>query len=183
MKRERFKSSKGLVIYVAIVASLIVGTANYADWTSYDYLEGGAVAAFLVLLALYSTLTTYLEIHDSRTLINSGYRTFGKDTIDIFDIKYIYRHPEFIIRYYGSRMVFYIKGEDGRLRRSSLREVNFANDTLVRFLKRIKEIRPTIELDPEYEKIIKGEMDLNDASGNTVASVEARLRAKGETWS
>ena len=116
------------------------------------------------------------------TLINSGYRSIGKDTIDIFDIKYIYRYPNFILKWYGSRMVFYIQMPNGKLRQSSLREVNYSNDTLRSFLKRIKKIKPNIELDPEYEKFLQEKLWLEDSSENTIASVEERLREKGEVW-
>ncbi len=79
-------------------------------------------------------------------------------------------------------MVFYIKMSDGKLRQSSLREVNFSEETIVNFLQRIKQINPNIELDPEYEKIIAGKLEKNSPSENTVASIEARLKEKGETW-
>jgi hypothetical protein len=49
-------------------------------------------------------------------------------------------------------------------------------------LKRLKQIKPSIELDPEYEKITAGQMFIDDMSQNTVSSVEARLKAKGERW-
>jgi hypothetical protein len=71
---------------------------------------------------------------------------------------------------------------DGKLRQSSLREVNYLNDRLRDFLRRIRQIEPSIELDPEYEKFLEEKLYLEDASENTVASVEARLKAKGEQW-
>ena len=122
------------------------------------------------------------EDSDKRKIINSGYWDIRKDTVDIFDIKYIYRFPHMIIKGWGSRMVLYVKTEDGKLRQSSIREVNYSNDTLVQFLKRIEEINPNIELDNEYQKIIEGEIEFSDASQNTVKEVEQRLRDKGEKW-
>jgi hypothetical protein len=144
--------------------------------------EGIFFAAALFVIVVAWKVRTFLEIQDNRWLINSGYRTFGKDKIDIFDIKYIYRHPNLRLKWYGSRMVFFIKGADGKLTQSSLREVNYSNDTLRAFLKRIKQIKPSIELDPEYEKFLEEKLYLEDASENTVASVEARLKEKGERW-
>jgi hypothetical protein len=182
MKKEHFASSVYLVyIFVAAIAGYFL-IGNFTARPLNDFLFFSAFAMGTLLLVYLSTIHTYLEIQDNRWLINSGYRTFGKDRIDIFDIKYVYRFSELILKWYGSRMVFYIKTEDGTLRQSSQREINFSNDKIIEFLKRIKQINPRIELDQEYEEIIKGEMETSSASENTVASVEARLKEKGERW-
>lgn len=182
MKKERFKSSMYLVYLALGAIAFVIYAGNYNDWTFNDYLEGVVLVLGLFLIVFFSTISTYLEIQDNRWLINSGYRTFGKDKIDIFDIKYIYRFPQFILKWYGSRMVFYIKTPDGKLRQSSQREINFSEDKLIQFLKRIKQLNPNIELDAEYEKILNGEMEKNNPSENTVASIEGRLKEKGEVW-
>ena len=127
-------------------------------------------------------LTTFVEIEDNRHITNTGYFSFGKDTFDILDVKYIYQIPEFVLRQYGSRMLFCIKMPDGKLRQSPLREQAYSNDTIVALLEQLKQIKPTIELDPEYEKIVSGKMYIDEMSQNTISSVEARLRAKGERW-
>jgi hypothetical protein len=185
MSKERFKSKMtGIyIISVFIVAMIFLGDSQDRQYgLNLDTLEIVALATVLFLFVCYLKWTTYLEIQDCRWLINSGFREFGTDKIDIFDVKYIYRYPNFILKWYGSRMVFYIKAVDGKLQRSSVREVNFSNDTLRRFLKRVKQIKPSIELDPEYDLFLEEKLYLEDTSDNTVASVEARLKEKGEVW-
>ena len=46
----------------------------------------------------------------------------------------------------------------------------------------MKQIKPSIELDPEYKKFLEGKLFLENPPNNTIASVEARLKAKGEHW-
>ncbi len=182
MKKERFKSSMTLLYVFVSAVALSVFVADYKDWLLNDYLFAVSISAILLIIVYLSTIHLYLEIQNNRTLINSGYNTFGKNEIDIFNIVYIYRHPEFILKWYGSRMVFYIRIPEGKLRQSSLREINYSNETIIKFLTRIKEINPNIELDHEYKKIIKGEIEKNEPSHNTLKSVEARLQEKGENW-
>jgi len=57
-----------------------------------------------------------------------------------------------------------------------------AQDTLKEFLLRIKEIKPTIELDSEYQEFLKGNLELRSPSKNKVEQVEQRLRDRGERW-
>jgi hypothetical protein len=184
-KKERFRSKMELIyVPVAGIAGFIY--LGYLQNGPYAFdqntIEGISFAAILLAMVVDWKVRTYLEIQDNRWLVNSGYYTFWKQKFDIFDIKYIYRYPNLRLKWYGSRMVFYIKTPDGKLRQSSLREVNFSNDTLRAFLKRIKQIKPAIELDPEYEKFLEDKLDLENASENTVASVEARLKEKGDVW-
>lgn len=182
MKKERFKSNMHFVYIVLGAIAVYFWAGGFRSDSLNNLLVFIVLAGSLFLVAYLSTIRTYLEIQDNRQLINSGYRTFGKDRIDIFDIKYIYRFSNFRLKWYGSRMVFYIEMPNGKLHQSSLREVNYSNDTLRDFLKRIKQIKPSIELDPEYVAFLEEKLYLEDASENTVASVEARLKAKGETW-
>jgi hypothetical protein len=185
MSKERFKSKMtGIyIISVFIVAMFFLGDSQDRPYgLNLDTLEIVALASVLFLFVCYLKWTTYLEIQDGRWLINSGFRNFRTDKIDIFDVKYIYRYPNFILKWYGSRMVFYIKTADGKLHRSSVREVNFSNDIMRAFLKRIKQLNPSIELDQEYELFLQEKLYLEDTSDNTVESVEARLKEKGERW-
>lgn len=165
---------------VAILALLWAG--DFATRAKSDLLVFGGMSLIFLALIYFSTKREYLEIIDGRTLINSGYREIGKDIIDIRDITYVYRYPNLRLKSYGSRMVIYVKGDDGKLRQSSVREVNFSESTLERFLRRLKQIKSNIELDSEYEAFLNGTLLLTDASNNTVASVENRLTAKGERW-
>ena len=185
MKKERFKSKMQSIYFVLFV----IGGFFYLGYLQNGpySLERNTFEAIFLAVILFGIVfdfkvRTYLEIQDARWLINSGYRTFGKDKIDIFDIKYIYRYPNLRLKWYGSRMVFYIKTPEGKLRQSSVRELNYSNDTFRDFLKQIRQIKPSIELDSEYEKFLEEKLYLEDASENTVASIEARLKEKGETW-
>lgn len=178
-------------VTLAAIAALFVLAilAKSVKHTIDNYLVGGGSAALWFLLIYFTNRNTYLEIRDKRTLKNSGYRDIGSDTLDIFDIKYIYRIPAFIWRSWGSLMIIYVKDAKGQLRHSALREVNYSNDTLKRFLRRVKQINPSIELDQEYLDFLDGKYDYEERSfgrwvwsKNTVAGVEARLREKGEKW-
>ncbi len=183
MNYERFNSSYSLlflVIGVVVLPFFLDYLHNKPIVLNGSTWESLAIASALVLLVFWDRQTTYLGIQDNRSLINSGYRSFRKDIFDIRDIKYIYRLPNFFLSWYGSRMVFYINGEDGKLRQTSLREVAYSASTLERFLRRVKEIKSTIELDPEYEKILRGELLFNDPSENTVSIIEKKLKEKGE---
>ena len=185
MEKERFTSGYGL-ISLALVCLSVMFVASYYDgklFLNQSGLTAGAIALAGLLLVAWTQKTIYLEIQNSRTLINSGYYDFKKDTLDIHDIKYIYRVPQFIIRYFGgSLMVIYIKDDNGGIRHSPLRERNYPEATLKKFLLRIKALKPTIELDPEYEAFLADKIDLHSASQNSVEGVEQRLRDKGETW-
>jgi len=141
------------------------------------------LAIFMIGFAIQTKAGIYLEIQDGRNLLNAGYSDFGDDLLDIHGILYIYRMPQYPLKWYGgSLMVFCLRDEKGNLRCTALRERAYAEKTLRKFLLRIKEIKPTIELDPEYEAFLRGEILLWDASKNTPASVEKRLREKGEKW-
>ncbi len=185
MKKERYSGGYRLFIVVLIVlgASLVNGYINTGVPTA-ENIEILVVLGVSILLGVYlSTRNTYLEIQDDRTLVNSGYHDFGKDIIAIHDIKYIYRVPQFIVAWYGgSLMVIYHKDTQNGIQHSALRERNYNQDTLKRFLLRIKEIKPTIELDSEYQEFLKGNLELRSPSKNKIEQVEQRLRDKGERW-
>jgi hypothetical protein len=70
--------------------------------------------------------------------------------------------------------MIYHRDEQGGIRHSALRERNYSDETLKKFLLRIKTIKPTIEIDPEYQDFLKGNLRLSQSSKNTVASVEER---------
>lgn len=191
MERERFESTKSIIILLAAMYLSFFAIGYFQYGLIYDeHLLYGSIAALLGLLLAYLLWkNTYLEIEHHRILKNSGYRDIGSDTLDIVDIKYIYRIPAFVWRSGGSLMMIYTKDAHGELRYSALREVNYSNDTLKRFLRRLRQIKPSIELDQEYEDFLAGKYDYEERSfgrwvwsKNTVASVEARLREKGEKW-
>jgi hypothetical protein len=186
MSIERFQSSPTLIFFVAGCVFVIGVLGHYEMPDNPHFLEGVVLGVVTVLLVIAFNRNTFIEIREGRTLINSGFYTFMRPELDVRDIKYVYRIPAFLWRSWGSLMVIYIKGDDGRLRQTTLREVNYTNDTLRRLLQRLKALKPTLEFDPEYEAFLRGEYDddggLNRRSENTVASLEARLREKGETW-
>jgi hypothetical protein len=185
MKTERYKGGYRLflVVLILLIGLIVNGYVNDAI-PSVENLKLLALLGFFILsLVYFSTLNTYLEIQDERTLVNSGYHDFGKDIIAIHDIKYIYRVPQFIVAWYGgSLMVIYHKDTQNGIQHSALRERNYNQDTLKRFLLRIKEIKPTIEIDSEYQEFLKGNLELRSPSKNKVEQVEQRLRDRGERW-
>jgi hypothetical protein len=189
MKKERFERSYRFVIMTVVGTACLfaVGINEHNISLSFPLERNTMIVSSLfvglILLTIRWKITTYLEIQDERMLVNSGYHDFGKDIIDIHDIKYIYRIPQFIVAWYGgSLMMIYHRDEQGGIRHSALRERNYSDETLKKFLLRIKTIKPTIEIDPEYQDFLKGNLRLSQSSKNTVASVEERLKAKGESW-
>ncbi len=79
-------------------------------------------------------------------------------------------------------MVIYHRDENGNIRHSALRERNYSPTTLKSFLCRLIAINPLIEIDPEYREFLNGRLELKAPSKNSVATVEQRLRDKGEVW-
>jgi len=181
-RREIFHSKHDLIYFGTAALALAFWMGGLFNRPLDDIVFGLSLAFFILIIIYLSVINTYLEIKNGRRLINSGYFSLSKQETDIFDIKYIYRYPHFILKWYGSRMVFYVKMPDNKLKQVSLREANYSNETLRGFLKRLLKINPRIELDPEYEKFLAEKLWLEDASENTIESVEARLRKKGETW-
>lgn len=189
MKKERFQAGHRfiVVIILATIGLFTIGISEHNLSFDFPLNQNTQIVSLLflgvIILAVRSQQTTYLEIQDERNLINRGYHDFGKDILDIHDIKYIFRVPQFPLAWFGgSLMVIYSTDNTGELRHSALRERNYSEETLVKFLRRIKEIKTSIELDPEYIAFLDGKIVLRDASENTVASVEERLKAKGESW-
>jgi hypothetical protein len=181
------------IVYITLTVIAVIFLLGFLEkniiHTPSDYLVSGGIASLLFLLIYVTTINTYLEIQDQRTLRNSGYRDIGYDNFDILNIKYIYRASAFIWRSGGSLMLIYIRDEDGRLKLSKVREVNYPNDTLKRFLRRITQLNPSIELDQEYSNFLSGKYDDEDRSfgrwvksSNSIADIEARLHTKGEKW-
>jgi hypothetical protein len=187
MSYEVFRRSWEL-LWVVLAANIIIFLLRYSERGAEIFTGDFHVSVFffalLLVLMLYFTLTTYLAIENNRTLINSGYHFFGTIRIDIQRIKYIYRFPNMRLRGWGSRMVIYLHSDTGTLVSTAVLEAAYSPKTLEAFLRRIKSLNPAIELDPEYEEILSSPhiRIIEDPSDNTVASVEARLRTKGETW-
>jgi hypothetical protein len=187
---ERFTSADSIVYQIALMLLVLFLIGFYQNPTFGRHtLIGCALGALLIIGTYYSHKYTYLEIRDKRTLVNRGYHTFRYDTLDIYDIKYIYRVPAFIHGRWGSLMVIYLQDQTGTLKHSAVREHAYSNDSLKQFLTRIKEINPSIELDTEYEEFLAGTLGPQNEYGfkniktkNTVKSVEDRLRTKGEKF-
>ncbi|KND47469.1 MAG: hypothetical protein AB199_03505 [Parcubacteria bacterium C7867-004] len=185
MKKELFRSNL-VPIYTS---ALLVGVFLIEGYSKDFFHELNRQTIFFLLLLLMILLvnirtffSTYLEIQDARTLINSGYKTFGKDKIDVLSIKYIYRFSQYVLPWFGSRMNLYILRSDGTLYHNSIREGSYSDEKIKSFLNRIKQIKPSIVLDAEYESFLNGKLELNDASKNTVSSVEKILKEKGEKF-
>src|SRR5262249_4497513 len=150
MKDEYFKSSLYLVFIFAAIVFSSFAIGDIQSRTFKDAAEFIAFGMLLILLVYINARHSYFQIKDGRWLISSGYKTFRKEKIDIYKIKYIYRYPELILKRYGSRMAIFFTDTDGILKESAQREVNFSNEVLVNLLRRIKRINPAIELDNEY---------------------------------
>ncbi len=148
-----------------------------------------ALAIAIASVVYLKLSNSYLEIKDGRTLVNRGYRELGHDVLDIYDIKYIYRLPQFSFRGAGTIMVIYLCGEDGKLKHSIVREVNYSDKNLKRFLTKITQINPNVDIDPEYLKFLARPDEVDDnfkfsdtSTRNTKESIESMLHAKGESW-
>jgi hypothetical protein len=96
MGTECFKSKVDST-YVAVLGVITLVYLGYLQNGAYSLnavtFEAAGVAGGLILFIYLSKRYTFLEIRESRSLVNSGYKLFRRDEIDIFDIKYIYRYP------------------------------------------------------------------------------------------
>lgn len=141
-----------------------------------------ASLSLVVIAVVWHYKTTYLRLTEN-TLTNRGYHSFRDDTLEIDKIRYITRIPQTALPFVGpSLMLIYVRRPDGVIAHSTVREYSYDEAILRRFLTRIKEINPAIELDPEYEEFLRGERILRTKTGNTTGSVEKWLRDKGERW-
>jgi hypothetical protein len=174
MKKERFGARNFYVWLYIVIAAVLAYAGDIIHRPLNEILISLGLIIGLLVIVYVSTATTYFEIQDLSTLIINGYRNFGKDNIPLFDIIFIGRTKNFPLKQYGSRMVFYIKMPDGTLAHSSQREINFSNETLIKFLTRLKQLNPRIELDHEYERIIKGDLLSSDPSNNPMEKLDKR---------
>ena len=82
-------------------------------------------------------------------------------------------------------MVIYLMGEDGRLHYTALKEANWKDEVLKHFLQRLLEIKPAIEIDPEYKYFLEGKYDetgglRGNSSAGTAQTIGVFLKARGE---
>jgi hypothetical protein len=174
MKKERYRAKNDLLWLTIVAVAVIAWAGDLIHRPFNEILISGGLLSAMLLIVILSNSTTYLEIQDMRTLVINGYRELGKDSINLFDIIFIGRTKNFPLKQYGSRMVFYIKMPDGSLVHSSQREINFSNKTLIKFLKRIKQLNPRIVLDHEYESMLKGELLSSDSSQNKMEEIDKK---------
>jgi hypothetical protein len=76
---------------------------------------------------------------------------------------------------------------NGTLWQSSVRERNYTGESIKRFLTRIKQLNPSMELDETYADLVAGKFEAYKLTAcwqrKTGRDVEKYiLRAKGETW-
>ncbi len=183
--QEKFTSSVFSFVSFAVVIVLlcILGYVERGLPTKDNILIVIVLVSIGVLNELWFKRGTYLEIKNTNELINSGYHSFRKDTLEIGKIKYITRIPQTALPFVGpSLMLIYSRRPDGVIAHSTVREYSYDESTLKRFLARLKEINPAIELDPEYEEFLREERLLRTKTNNTAKSVEQMLRGKGEKW-
>ena len=190
--------SMGIIRYKGNYTSVWVTAIAVVSFMVFGYFERGLDSASmqgvligicLILYMSWDSSNTFIKVLENRYVVNKGYKSFSHDKIDIFDIKYIYRVPAFPWKSGGSLLVMYIKYKDGKLKHSALREHNYSNKTLKSILEKLRSVNSSIELDPEYEKFLSGELGPqnpwgfnNIATENTKESVENRLKDKGEKW-
>ena len=182
--KERLYTGKKLLYWMILlsVGLPILGYIQRGPQIFENALPIILAISVVLLTALWHGRTTYLEF-DGNNLINNGYHSFRKDTLEINKIQYITRIPQTALPLTGpSLMLIYIRRPDGVIAHSTVREYSYDESTLKRFLVRIKEINPSIELDPEYEEFLRGERHLRTKTSNTAKSVEQMLRDKGERW-
>lgn len=178
---SRWGDAGTFIAIVLIVCAIGVGQNPLPSNLVYP-----AIMAILIAIvaAVTAVLNTYLII-EGHTLINSGYRSFGKDKLDIRHIKYICRQSTFVWKSSGSTMVVYLTDDDGKLRYTALKEVNWKDEMLKRFLLKLLEIKSTIELDPEYKNFLDGKYDESGGlkryhSSGTAQSINEFLKSRGE---
>lgn len=181
---NRFQASHSSLYWTTL---LVIGLPllGYIDrgFALFDNIIPIICASLLIIVAtIWHEKTTYLQLSESY-LINSGYRSFGKDNIKISRIKYITRIPQTALPFVGpSLMVIYSTLDDGRIAHCYVREFSYDELVLKQFLTRIKELNPNIELDTEYQEVLQDKRELRTKTENTVQSAEKKLKDKGEVW-
>jgi hypothetical protein len=117
-------------------------------------------AAGYTLWLVWERYTTYVEIQDKRWLINAEQRLFPEIKIDIASVLYIARAPH-----------------AGKIRQTSLPETLYSWATLSEIVKKLVSLKPTIELDPQYWRLISEKdsrgTDLSDKLPRSVEDIEA----------
>ncbi len=181
---EKFESSH-IFLYVTVATAVIIPVLGYSE-RGYALLSDLPIIITLYILMIvavkWNEKTTYLLLNQTH-FINSGYRSFGKDTVKLSRIKYITRIPQTALPFVGpSLMLIYSTRDDGVIAHAAVREYSFDEPVLKQFLTRIKELNPSIELDTEYQEFLNDQRVLRTKTNNTVQTVEHMLRAKGERW-
>jgi hypothetical protein len=114
-----------------------------------------ALGTAFVLLVLWNKQITHVTIEDHRWLLNSGQS--GKHRIDIASIVYIARAPQYIFRSWGARMTIFFREDAHRVKATWLNEGQYTQDTLRAIIKACVSIKPNIELDEQYKRLLANE--------------------------
>jgi hypothetical protein len=160
MRKEKFQASWWENVWLYGIGGVILIFLGYKE-RGFDSasLQGVGILLLLILFLVWSQFRSYLEIRDLRELIIRGQLDFGHTSLDIFSIKYIRRTPAFLLKTWGSFIVIYVTDQEGKLKHSTIREKNYTKNTIKGFLKRITDINPHIDLDPEYQDLLAGKYD------------------------
>ena len=152
--KERFYSN-WVSVLLAIGSWIFIFAIAYAKFGfSKNVQIGSLMAIACTLWLIWERYTTYIEVEDNRWLINAEQRLFPDIKIDIASILYIARVPHFIFRSWGGRLVIFFRDDSGRVRQTGIPETMYTWDSLAAIVKRLAAIKPTIELDLPYQRLI-----------------------------
>ena len=190
MDDKKYYANWSLIVTFSVAFTGIFLLGFLERGLDHDFLEGVVIILLVLGFLIWTKLNTFLQLKNKRTVVNSGYRSFRKDICDVYDVKYVFRVPQFTWKHFGgSLMILYVKGDDGKLRHSIVREVNYKDQTLKEFLKRITTLNPSIELDKQYRDFLEGKLGgenqprfVRTPANRTPAQVEELLREKGEKF-
>ena len=180
--KERFYSNwTSTLLFLAGWAILLVfGYEKYGF--SLGVQVGSLIEVGCTLWLVWDRYTTYIEVEDNRWLINAEQQLFPDIKIDIASILYIARVPHFIFRSWGGRLVIFFRDDSGRVRQTGIPETMYTWDNLAAIVKRLVAIKPTIELDPPYQRLISKkdplDADLSSELPRSIKEIEVYVASK-----
>jgi hypothetical protein len=181
MKEKYYPNWNSAFLFLVGAAILLIfGYEKYG--LSRGVLIGGLGEIACTLWLVWERWTTYVAIEDNRWMINGEQRLFPDIKVDIASILYIARVPHFIFRLWGGRMVIFFREATGKVRQTGVPETLYSWNNLQAILKKLMSIKPSIELDPQYQLLISKkdplDADLSQQLPRSVKEVESYVASK-----
>lgn len=159
-KREikKWQSSYNLLIVIVIGWILVTFLGDYKSLLlDKDYL---LLLGVIFSLFTISTLGTYVKVN-GHTLIDVGRRyPFQRHEVSIDQITKVARVQAFAFENWGSYFAIYIAdGNNNKVFALDIRENNYSAKSIKELLRYLLKVKPSIEIDPQYQDLIDGKIE------------------------